>query len=260
MSYYLKESNERLEVVLKDAWDKVKNKFEDCLNDTGQHPVNEFKDAGQQLDKDVDDFAQKRKNHILHRNGNEAEHTLKEFQYNLVDPLGQAGILRNRKNVPTLIKAAMSLATPPQSKSPPVATLFRTILISTPTSALTDSIVVTRIFLTSTTAEMATFTSSSTLTVAEQALCQQQVAYESENKKALTDFLHDLGNLVSSASEDGLQTRGVLSGSLGVARLDATFPTAISSGFCVKRGRGCRAEEAKAEGDECEESERAHGE
>lgn len=84
-----KESNERLKVVLNNAWDKVRNKFEDGLNNTEQNLADEVEDKGQQLDKQFDNFMQKRKNCLLHGTGDEAEHTLKKVQYNLVEAFDQ---------------------------------------------------------------------------------------------------------------------------------------------------------------------------
>ena len=70
------------------------------------------------------------------------------------------------------------------------------------------------------------------------------------NEKTLTDLVRIWGDLAGSTGEDGLQRLGTFT----------AVPKSDTGSACVDKagGRGCRAEEAKSEGGEDGEDERAH--
>ena len=70
------------------------------------------------------------------------------------------------------------------------------------------------------------------------------------SKKALTDLVRIRGEIAASTGEDGLQRLGTFT----------AVPKSDTGSACVDKagGRGCRAEEAKSEGGEDGEDERAH--
>ena len=70
------------------------------------------------------------------------------------------------------------------------------------------------------------------------------------NEKALTDLVRIWGDLAGSTGEDGLQRLGAFT---AAPKSDTGSADADKAG-----GRGCRAEEAKSEGGEDREDERAH--